>query len=361
MKAGYSAGINNIFWTITVMAFVCANLTGVALADVDVMTHRPAERFHKAAEIEGVEFDEDDVMILERTAQDGHVQTGYYISEPMLVEYEFNAFMTAWNSTHPEMSDNISVYIRLSRNGLRWTPWQEVFNEGNTYMPDKARYIQYKVVMMTEVPDQTPGFQSFSLLFGEIPEENIDILDTYHDFEFTQNVNVEKPAIESRADWGAAPPKGSYRRHEPRRIILHHSWRPTVSQYSGAATIRGIQRYHQVDNGWLDIGYHFLVGPDGLIFQGRPETAVGAHCPPNVNWVGICVIGDYDPGKDQFTSESREAVLRLMAWLSAEYRISTQEVFGHTDFSAKSCPGVSIYKEIPEFKRELYKILSGTL
>jgi N-acetylmuramoyl-L-alanine amidase len=51
-------------------------------------------------------------------------------------------------------------------------------------------------------------------------------------------------------------------------------------------------------NGWLDIGYNFVVGEDGNVYEGRGWTRVGAHA---VNWnsrsIGIAVIGD-------FTSES---------------------------------------------------------
>jgi N-acetylmuramoyl-L-alanine amidase len=47
-------------------------------------------------------------------------------------------------------------------------------------------------------------------------------------------------------------------------------------------------------NGWIDIGYNFLVGEDGNIYEGRGWNNVGAHA---TNWnsksIGICVIGDF--------------------------------------------------------------------
>jgi N-acetylmuramoyl-L-alanine amidase len=45
---------------------------------------------------------------------------------------------------------------------------------------------------------------------------------------------------------------------------------------------------------WPDIGYNFLVGEDGNVYEGRGWDAVGAHAVPyNSNSIGICVIGDF--------------------------------------------------------------------
>jgi N-acetyl-anhydromuramyl-L-alanine amidase AmpD len=106
--------------------------------------------------------------------------------------------------------------------------------------------------------------------------------------------------------------------------------------------------------GWSDIGYHFLIGPEGTIYEGRPETVVGAHCSPNTNAVGICLIGDYDPARDTLTLASEKALIELMAWLASKYSIDPEKnIFGHCDFSPKSCPGATVYKRLPEFRQRI--------
>ena len=163
-----------------------------------------------------------------------------------------------------------------------------------------------------------------------------------------------KPTIVSREEWGARKPKHSYTPHRPLRIVLHHSWIPNQSQYKGATSIRGIQNYHMDGEatGWSDIGYHFLIGPDGLIFQGRPETVVGAHASPNTNAVGICIIGDYDPNKDQLNDKIETSLLNLLSWLSSKYGIDPREqYFGHRDYSPKSCPGDTVYERLPQYRK----------
>ncbi len=165
-----------------------------------------------------------------------------------------------------------------------------------------------------------------------------------------------KPTIISRQAWGARPPKSNYSKHSPQRIIVHHSYIPNQSQYKGAASIRGIQNYHMDDpkTKWQDIGYHFLIGPEGTIYQGRPETVIGAHCSPNTNAVGICLIGDYDQNGDTLTAASEKSLLELMSWIASNYKVNpATNIFGHHDFSTKSCPGTTVYKRLPEFRTKV--------
>jgi N-acetylmuramoyl-L-alanine amidase len=61
-----------------------------------------------------------------------------------------------------------------------------------------------------------------------------------------------------------------------------------------AAIVRSYQNYHIDLNGWNDIGYNFLVGEDGNVYEGRGWAAVGAHAPTyNTRSIGICIIGDF--------------------------------------------------------------------
>lgn len=47
-------------------------------------------------------------------------------------------------------------------------------------------------------------------------------------------------------------------------------------------------------NHWDDIGYNFLAGEDGNIYEGRGWGIKGAHSPSyNAISLGICLIGDF--------------------------------------------------------------------
>jgi len=47
--------------------------------------------------------------------------------------------------------------------------------------------------------------------------------------------------------------------------------------------------------GWWDIGYNFLIGEDGKVYDGRGWNTVGAHVYGyNSRSIGIALIGNFD-------------------------------------------------------------------
>ena len=43
--------------------------------------------------------------------------------------------------------------------------------------------------------------------------------------------------------------------------------------------VQWIQDFHQINRSWVDIGYHFLVGENGKVYEGRGWNRQGAHAP----------------------------------------------------------------------------------
>ena len=71
-------------------------------------------------------------------------------------------------------------------------------------------------------------------------------------------------------------------------IIIHSTATP-VGMDVGVEDIRA---WHVRDNGWRDIGYHWVIRRDGTIEEGRPEIAVGAHVAGyNHNSIGVALVG----------------------------------------------------------------------
>ena len=82
------------------------------------------------------------------------------------------------------------------------------------------------------------------------------------------------------------------------KIVIHHSASPATVRQGGldipvnAAMIR---EWHLI-KGWSDIGYHFVILPDGSCEPGRPIYRPGAHCiASNRNFIGlgICLVGNF--------------------------------------------------------------------
>lgn len=78
-------------------------------------------------------------------------------------------------------------------------------------------------------------------------------------------------------------------------LIVHHSATSNTSS-DWPAVVRSIWNSHVngPNTGWDDIGYNWLIDPEGNIYQGRFDNQQGAHfCSKNQGTMGVCVIGTY--------------------------------------------------------------------
>ena len=125
--------------------------------------------------------------------------------------------------------------------------------------------------------------------------------------------------------------------NNPNKIIIHHSATPDGLVLKDFDAIRN---YHINTNGWLDIGYHYViesVANEYKIIKGRPEEMEGAHCPgENQQSIGICVVGDFtnaEPTDAQY--------LTLVYCIKDIYkRHGELPVYGHKNFYNTGCPGI---------------------
>ena len=147
--------------------------------------------------------------------------------------------------------------------------------------------------------------------------------------------------VVSRAGWGAVPAR-SVTPLSPGRVelfVVHH----TTGSYAGAQSVRNIQQFHMgPQRGWADIGYNFLVGADGTIFEGRGWSRVGAHARnKNSVSIGVAYVGD---GSLPVPDEAKRAI----GWLAgeADRRFGRLRRVGHRDVGSTLCPGHELYRVV---------------
>ncbi|HLU46767.1 MAG TPA: N-acetylmuramoyl-L-alanine amidase [Planctomycetota bacterium] len=142
-----------------------------------------------------------------------------------------------------------------------------------------------------------------------------------------------------------------------RRITVHHTAGPSFwghDERSVANEIRRIQRYHQKEQGWADIGYHFLIDRTGRIWQGRDLRLQGAHARDhNDGNIGIALLGNYT--RQDMTAAQRESLRKFILALSAHYEIPAQQVFTHGEIcnGETACPGQSIARFVQEVRSDV--------
>ena len=128
-------------------------------------------------------------------------------------------------------------------------------------------------------------------------------------------------------------------------IVVHH----TASSVS--TTFKQIYRWHTIENGWSDIGYHFVITEDGTIHEGRHINKSGAHCRGyNANSIGVCVTGNTNntkPNQDQLHS-----LRALLDSLVEDFGIDFSKVFTHKEKGNTQCPGLYLHLWVGEYRNQ---------
>ena len=151
-----------------------------------------------------------------------------------------------------------------------------------------------------------------------------------------------RPEVVAAGEWGSKPkPIPAARKHTPKFVTIHHAgvtWKAAVTP---EAFVRNMQAWGQTDKGWPDLPYHFLIAPDGRIFEGRPleyEPESNTKYPLAGN-IGVELMGNFEEQRPD--PRQVAACVKLTAWLCGRYGIDPATVRGHKD-AAKgqtSCPG----------------------
>ena len=158
-----------------------------------------------------------------------------------------------------------------------------------------------------------------------------------------------------REQWHA---QGTKANHNPMggitRITLHHTGEiPGMASPDDLSVVQAIANYHRNELGWADIGYHYLIGRNGVIYQGRPDSIQGAHSRGinNIHNLGIALLGNWHnqrPGRVQL-----EAAHAFLDDQQERFRIPRRRVFGHRDLTPTECPGDALYGWLHRYKSQV--------
>jgi len=316
-------------------------------------------------------------------------------SEPIVIPVSGEPFV----SIAPTMDfgtrtpSHAHIQLRVSADGQTWTDWQDAGHDDHAelreglvqgqlvFFPADASLVQFRVV--SGLADILPeSVNLFMVNPGKTPEA--DTKAKAVEFEVNTSATYALPVHVPRSSWGASLNLSNLSTTMTTITVshlwVHHSAGQTVSS-DFAAVVRSYYSYHTGTLGWADIGYNWLVDPNGVIYQGRPhvysvvsETVTtdvqGAHA-GNVNsrTMGICVIGDYTsilPSAAAITS-----LRNMLAWKANEKRmdvlgtgaigtVTYNILSGHRDnlSTPTSCPGNAFYPTLPNLRRRVHAYLN---
>lgn len=283
----------------------------------------------------------------------------------------------------------LGLAVRTSRDGAAWSEWIDVVPdehmtdfEAKVYysrlitVPAGYRYVEYSVgLARTQADSASPKLESLNLSFIDAGVSAPDR---------PQQVVTDEPEMLSRTEWGCPDGEVSSNNPDPTytdvtHLIVHHT-ATSNSATDWAAEVRAIWSYHVETRGWADIGYNFLVDPNGVTYVGRAggDNVQGAHftC-QNGGTQGISLLGDFTNVAP--SDEALNSLEDLLAWLASRdgldpaaisWHAGTQldlpVVAGHRDgnpsttgCTVTACPGDTFYPMLPGVRVNVESLIAA--
>jgi hypothetical protein len=125
-----------------------------------------------------------------------------------------------------------------------------------------------------------------------------------------------------------------------RTVAVHHS----AHRLASDNTMRDLQDIHMDRNRWADIGYHYGIDAEGLIYAGRDLSVRGASVAGyNTGTAGVVVMGNFE--LEEPRPAQLAALQTLVIWLT--YTLRLTHLAAHSEFNPESvCPGRYLYAHL---------------
>ena len=314
--------------------------------------------------------------------------------------------------------------FELGRDGRAALPWAAT-HIGFSWKGDEGTGVRYRVrgvdgdvsrwLRAPENHDAERGVRHFSGVLGvgraelvewevirppgkSIHDVTLDYMNTVDGAPVETQVPVAEraaaapgaPDIVTRAEWGAdesikSTTGSCVRRFFPvQQLFVHHTVGRNFESNPKAA-MRAIYYFHTQRQGWCDVGYNFVVGWDGTIYEGRwarkyapwevhssedstGRAVAGAHVSGyNSGSVGVSVMGNFS--EVQPPPAVRKSLAQLLAWEADRHGLrprgehtyrnpETGEsrrlkyISGHRDAGYTECPGNFLYAALPAVRKD---------
>ena len=273
-------------------------------------------------------------------------------------------------SVNNNFDSNSSLFYKIKVNN-DWSNWIALNQDAHTnkfeqvFIDNSSSAIQFKIETNENGSIQLNSINYRLYYPGETASNEISTTISQHK---DLNCNCPLPTIKYRNDWcpsGNCPKDATPTATSFTHLVVHHS-AGSNSSPDWAATVRSIWDYHTTPspngNGWDDVGYNYLIDPDGIIYEGRGNDVQGAHfsC-MNQGAMGVCLLGNFNTTTP--STAMINSLIKLMGWKECEldkspldtsyFANASQNLInlcGHRDgnnipasCTVTECPGNNVY------------------
>jgi hypothetical protein len=327
-----------------------------------------------------------------------------YLSAPTEAAHPFTHMLLRREAHVPEGA-GLALAVRVSNDGAAWTGWHDITDNDDLWMDADGPDVEWS---QTIDVGAVVRFWQVRALFtpspsGALPDlRRIDVntVDTYAfaparppvltNDQPTATMNA-KPRVVSRLGWGSPDGEGSrvpadY--YPVNHMVIHHTADSNTllgGETSWADRVRAEWAFHTYTRGWGDVGYNYLIDPNGVIYEGRAggDDAVAFHDTANYGSMGVVLIGTYADVPP--TAATQNALVGLLAWKAAQKGIDplgssyyygcaiskycypynagaiVPNIAGHRQVTPghTSCPGDGTILNLPGIRNRVKQALNG--
>lgn len=329
-----------------------------------------------------------------------------FVSTVYESDHSFELLGLNWEEVLPD-GTSASIEIRFRSTDGDWTDWQNLEEDHDhpdgdealwTYViTEESEAFQYRVFLATQDTSLTPKLSNVSfdavdggessplsglqrLIFRDddeilsredwdadeemllkryygpldvVSDDDTDYTETDPDLEIVKTITGDEDG--NPYLWPQTYPE------EVKKIIIHHT-ATSGSLDDPEESIRAIYYYHAVTRGWGDIGYNYIITPDGQIFQGRAgdEGVVAGHASGyNTGTIGIALLGNYE--ENPVPGDMMQALTALVYEKADLHNIDVdgmgtyrgekmENLLGHRDVDSTACPGDYTYDYLKDIR-----------
>lgn len=323
--------------------------------------------------------------------------TAVYTSPPITAPFPFNAVVPQWRATLPDGA-SLDVQLRTRTASGTWSKWQHIRAHGDWSMPGEALaigdmvtvpgidrrhdHVQLKI-SLSQIGNVTPQLHEITIVYIDSTSgptvEQMVAQQRARDAargERPQSDTYPRPTIISRDVWCTSENcaySDDFEYADATHMVLHH----TVSNNDSAdwaATLRAIWSFHTHSRDWGDIGYNYLVDPEGNIYEGHLSEdyeildVAGTHAGgANLGSMGVALLGTYTEAEHALpgvapSDEMVDSLVALLSWKADQRNIDVYDasdalpnlnhglphLSGHRDvYGNTECPGDQTHGLIP--------------
>jgi hypothetical protein len=299
---------------------------------------------------------------------------GSFVSPAFKTEFAANAAGAAWSA---QVITGTNLLLELRARGTPpagdpetgWGPWQplaagEARDSDDNFatpsvvaLPPDTQYLQLRATLGSQISRASAVLEAVTVSYistagpavfpAGLPRRPI---------LFGPETLTQRPAVIARADWQGRAAAAQPLRRNPRGVIIHQidaSTTPTTT----LGLVRALGAYQTQVLGWEDLSYHYIVDPEGNLFEGRlggPTSAVERLAGGDTA-VHVAVIAP----RDAQPSPTASAVLvNLLAWLGQAYDIAP---LGEHRVGGASRPNIAGHSDAAPGAPDPYPALRGQL